>query len=128
MSDRLIRGEADQSRGTPHARSTVTTAERCEIPADMRGRFAWFQSTAGTGAAVDAAVRFGGATVSVALADRDTRTGESLTPAAGTPHLYLGAGALPQRIRLAPDWTHFSHVATGTTGALRFGLSESEGP
>lgn len=94
----------------------------------MRGRFAWFQATAGSGAAVDVAIRFGDSGVAVALADRDTRTVEALTAAAGTPHLYLLAGGAPQRIRLNPAWTHLSHISSGTTGVLRFGLAESEGP
>lgn len=127
--DRAIHGQADNGRGTPHARSTVTSAELLEIPAEMQGRFCWFQATAGTtaGAAVDVAIRFGtsAAMGAVVIDDRSSLAGATLTADVNVPHLLIRAGADPTRIRLSKTWTHMSHISGATTGALRFGLAES---
>lgn len=127
--DRAIHGQADNGRGTPHARSTVTSAELLEIPTEMQGRFCWFQATAGTtaGAAVDVAIRFGtsAAMGAVVIDDRSSLAGATLTADANAPHLLIRAGADPTRIRLSKTWTHMSHISGATTGALRFGLAES---
>jgi hypothetical protein len=131
MSSRVEAMAADNTPGTPHARTSVAAAELLEIPADMFGKFCWFQSTKGSGAAVDIGVRFGtsAAMGAVVLADRDGLATATLTADVNVPHLYLVASAAPTRIKLDPTWTHLSHIADGgaTTGCLRFGEATGEG-
>lgn len=118
---------ADDMVGTPHARDTVTTAELLVIPSGWAGKFVRFESCAGSGAAVDIAIRFGTATAVAVITDRSTIDGSgNLTADVNAPHVYLRAGE-EQRVRLDSAWTHFSHLATGTTGALRFALATGQG-
>ena len=121
---------ADNTPGVPHARSTVSTAELLVIPADMVGRFCWFQSVAGSGSAVDVAIRFGTSAGmgAVVIGDRSTIDGSgNLTADVNAPHLYIVASAAPQRVKLDPSWTHISHLSSGTTGCLRFGPATGQG-
>ena len=129
MSSRIERMAADDTRGVPHARATVTSAELLEIPADMIGKFCWFQATAGTGGAVDVGIRFGTSALmsQVVLTNRDGLTVAALTADTSVPHVYCLAGAAPQRFHLSQAWTHMSHLGTATTGALRFGPAQGEG-
>lgn len=126
---RVVEMDADNTPGTPHARSTVSTAELLVIPSDMTGKFCTFQSVAGSGAAVDVAIRFGtsagmGAAV---IGDRSTIDGSgNLTADVNAPHIYLVAGT-EKRFRLDPSWTHISHISSGTTGCLRFGPATGQG-
>ena len=125
------RMSANNLLGIPHARTSVAAAELLEIPADMIGKFCWFQATKGSGAAVDIGIRFGtsAAMGAVVLADRDGLATATLTADANVPHVYLVASANPQRFQLDPSWTHMSHIADGgaTTGALRFGPAQGQG-
>lgn len=121
------RQASDNVPGTPHARTSVTTAELLVIPTGWAGKFVTFESCAGSGAAVDIGIRFGDATAVAVLTVRSTIDGSgNLTADANAPHIYLRAGE-QERIRLDPTWTHFSHLGTGTTGALRFALATGTG-
>jgi len=126
MSSAIERQAAAYTPGVPHARSTVAAAELLVIPADMTGKFCWFQATAGTaaGAAVDVAIRFGtsAAMGAAVIDDRSTIDGSgNLTADANVPHLLIRAGSEPRRVKLDSTWTHMSHISAATTGALRFG-------
>lgn len=121
------RASADYTLGTPHARTSVTTAELLEIPADCIGKFVEFTSAAGSGAAVDIGVRFGDSgAVCGALTTRSSLATATLTANTGVPHLYLVAGTT-RRIRLDPSWTHMSHLGAAVTGCLRFAPAEGPG-
>lgn len=120
------RASADYTLGTPHARTSVTTAELLEIPADCVGKFVEFTSSAGSGSAVDIGVRFGDSSAACLLTDRSGLSVAALTADVNVPHLYLVAGTT-RRIRLDPSWTHMSHLGTGTTGCLRFAPAEGPG-
>lgn len=120
------RASADYTLGTPHARSSVTSAELLEIPADCIGKFVRFQSTAGSGAAVDIGIRFGDSGAACVIGDRSSLSVAALTADVNVPHLYLVAGQ-SERIRLDPSWTHLSHISGATTGCLRFAPAEGSG-
>lgn len=108
--------------GTPHARATVTTAELLEIPTEMLGKFCQFQATAGSGAVVDVAIRFGtsAAMGAAVIANRDDLSTATLAADVNVPHVYLVAGQIPEEVQLDKSWTHMSHISGATTGALRF--------
>lgn len=110
---------------TPHARATVAVAELLEIPPDMLGKFCSFQSAAGSGAAVDVAIRFGTSASmdAVDLAALDGLTVAALEPDATVPHVLVVAGTV-KTYRLDPAWTHMSHLSAAATGSLRFGSVE----
>lgn len=120
------RAAADYTLGTPHARTTVTTAELLEIPADCVGKFVRFQADTGSGSAVSVAIRFGGASANVAIAARSTLATATLTADATVPHIVVPAGG-SERIRLDPSWTHMIHVSAALTGCLRFAPAEGPG-
>lgn len=116
----IERAEADACPGDdPYARDTSTTAERIEIPADMRGKFCVFSAETET-----AYVRFGDGAVTVDASARSTLTAEALTPDGTEPHITVPAGGEIHR-RLQGEWTHLSHVA-GAAGVLRFGLAQGD--
>lgn len=125
-STKAQRAAADYTLGTPHARTTVTTAELLEIPADCVGKFVRFHADVGSGSAVSVAIRFGSASVTVSVAARSTLATATLTADATVPHVVLVAGG-SERIRLDPSWTHLIHVSSATTGCLRFALAEGPG-
>lgn len=120
------RTAADYTLGTPHARTTVTTAELLEIPADCIGKFVRFHADAGSGSAVSVAIRFGDVTASVVIGDRSTLGGATLTADVNVPHLVVPAGVV-ERVRLDPSWSHMSHVSSALTGCLRFAPAEGPG-
>jgi hypothetical protein len=123
----VLHQDADNVLGTPHARSTVTTAELLVIPAGWAGKYVRFASCAGSGAAVDIAIRFGDATAVAVIADRSTIDGSgNLTADVNAPHALVIAGTT-ERFRLDPSWTHFAHISGATTGCLRFALATGTG-
>lgn len=110
--------------GTPHARTTVTTAELLEIPTEMLGNYCYFQAAFGS-ATIDVAIRFGtsAAMGAVAIADRDVLNTATLAADVNVPHILVVAGTTVE-VRLDPSWTHLSHISAATTGTLRFGSLE----
>lgn len=118
---------ADYVLGTPHARATVTTAELLVIPSGWAGKYVKFASCAGSGAAVDIAIRFGDATAVPVIADRSAIDVDGvLTADVNVPHTLVMAGT-EQRLRLDPSWTHLAHISAATTGCLRFALATGTG-
>ncbi|MBK8260242.1 MAG: hypothetical protein IPK80_02770 [Nannocystis sp.] len=119
---------SDDSRSAPHMRATsVTSHELIVLPSGWAGKYARFESVAGSGSAVDIGIRFGDATAAVVLTDRSAIDGSgNLTADVNAPHLYLRAGE-EQRVRIPADATHFSHIGTATTGRIRFGLATGTG-
>ena len=121
------RMQSDDSRSEAHALATVASSTRIQLPTGWAGKYIWMQAVAGSGAAVDVGVNFGSSTVTVANSSLSTVTSEALSANATAPDVYLVAGALPQRIRVPSDATHFAHIAGATTGYLRFGLATGTG-
>lgn len=112
----------------PRALATVSTADVIALPTGWAGKFAWFQAVAGSGSAVDVFVRFGtDNTVSVDSTTETVLTGEDLDPSTDEPDLHLVAGLPAVRVRIPPTATHFAHIASATTGRLRFGLATGTG-
>lgn len=116
--------------GEPHARTTVTTSERLEIPDAWDNRFVDF-----TAETVDVYIRFGDGGVEVDRADRSTVSTEVLTGVDDTPHLVVFAGTTKAvLIRKGATMTatgeatqtHFAHISSATTGVLR--MVPSTGP
>lgn len=128
MSTRAEREAADYTLGTPHSRASVTTAEVLAIPSGWEGRFVEFHSDAGSGSAVAIAVRFGTSASMTApvIATHSGGTPPALTADAAVPHIMLQVQER-RRVRLDPSWTHFAHIASATTGRLRFALASGPG-
>ena len=123
-ANRTVTKEAADGIGTPHARSTVSSAELVVIPEADRGKFWTFHADAGSGSAVAVYIRFGDATAAAVIADRSALDGSgNLTADVNVPHLSLAANER-RRVLLDPAWTHFSHISSATTGCLRFAASE----
>lgn len=113
---------------TSYQRGTVTTAERVQIPADMKGRFCVFVAT------TEAVwVRFGNGSVAVdeGAGGDSGLAAEVLTADANTAMLYVPAGG--ERHRRLPsagsanEYTHMSHKSSATGGKLIFGNATGEG-
>lgn len=123
------RMQSDDSRSEAHMLASVTTAngQRLALPTGWAGKYVWMQAVAGSGAAVDIGVNFGTSGVQVDLTSASTVTAEALSANATAPDVYLVASALPQRVRVPSDATHFAHIGTATTGRLRFGLATGTG-
>jgi hypothetical protein len=99
-----------------YARTTVTSAERVEIPANMQDKFCRF--AAETSAVY---IRFGDDSVSVDSTARSGLSTETLTEDGDEPQLFIPAGQY-RDFRIDDDvYTHFSHISADTSGVLRFG-------
>lgn len=118
---------ADVCPGDTHySLATVTTHAVIAIPSEMRGKFCSFAATAGSGDAVDVAIRFGtSASLEVDITSRSSVDGSSkaLTATGKEPHIVVPASGEIHR-RLQGEWTHFAHESSATSGALNFGLCQ----
>lgn len=124
MSSRIERMAADDTAGTPNARTNVTSAEVILLTDAglVAGQFAKFLTTTTT-----THIRWGTAgTVTVDHTTRNTGTPPATTAAANAPHETLVAG-IEKRMRIPPGTTHFAHISEAATGVLRFCDATGEG-
>ena len=124
MTSRIERMAADNTAGTPNARTNVAAAEVILLTDAglVAGQFALFSTTTTT-----THIRWGtSGSVTVDNTTRNTGTPPATIAAANAPHETLFAG-IPQRFRIPPGTTHFAHISEAATGVLRFRDATGEG-
>lgn len=124
MTTKAERQAANLSHtGDVFIRSTVTSAEVCAVPAAWSGNYVEFSAME-----EDVFIRFGtSASVGVDQSTASARNGTTLALTATTagPHLVIPAGTSKHE-RVDSSWTHFAHIASGTTGKLYAALATGD--
>lgn len=114
--ERQAANRAADPSGKAYTRDTVTSAERIEIPAEMKGTYCEFTMRGVSWTAW----KFGDGTVTVDAATASALASEVLTAGGDEPDLMVFADSA-EPFWIPADASHMAHISDATGGKNHFG-------